>query len=310
MKIKELQKTVNVAWSPEQLSDVYLAAGTAAQQLDSSPNTVSTLEIYSINLLDPSYDLELKGSQQSKYRFQKIIWSPTGITNGTYSNGLIVGGCEDGHIQIYNSSKLLNGSDDNNDNALLAYQNKHTGVVRGLDFNPFQTNLLASVASESEIFIWDLNNITTPMSPGKKTQPLEDIQNVSWNRQVQHILATVFSSKCVIWDLRKNEQIIKLSDQQSRIRWRSIQWHPNIATQLWLASEDDQSPYAQLWDLRYATSPAKTMKIHERGILGLTWCPKDSDLMVSCGKDNKIYCWNPNTDNPVKYFEIFYSFVF
>lgn len=38
------------------------------------------------------------------------------------------------------------------------------------------------------------------------------------------------------------------------------------------------------------------MQIHQRGILGLTWCPKDIDLMVSCGKDNKILCWNPNTE--------------
>lgn len=95
------------------------------------------------------------------------------------------------------------------------------------------------------------------MTPGTKTQPLEDIQNIGWNRQVQHILASVFSTRCVVWDLRKNEPIIKLSDTQSRVRFRALQWHPSIATQLWLASEDDQAPFVQLWDLRYATAPAK-----------------------------------------------------
>lgn len=95
------------------------------------------------------------------------------------------------------------------------------------------------------------------MTPGTKTQPLEDIQSIGWNRQVQHILASVFSTRCVVWDLRKNEPIIKLSDTQSRVRFRALQWHPSIATQLWLASEDDQAPFAQLWDLRYATAPAK-----------------------------------------------------
>lgn len=40
----------------------------------------------------------------------------------------------------------------------------------------------------------------------------------------------------------------------------------------------------------------QTKKIHDRGILGLTWCLKDTDLMVSCGKDNKILCWNPNSE--------------
>lgn len=95
------------------------------------------------------------------------------------------------------------------------------------------------------------------MTPGTKTQPLEDIQNIAWNRQVQHILASVFSTRCIVWDLRKNEPIIKLSDSQSRVRFHALQWHPDIATQLWLASEDDQSPVVQLWDLRYATAPAK-----------------------------------------------------
>ncbi|XP_054741093.1 protein transport protein Sec31A isoform X2 [Anastrepha obliqua] len=290
MKVKELQKTVNIAWSPLPQYPIYLAAGSAAQQLDSNANP--TLEIYSTNFSDPSYDLELKASLPSQYRFQKVIWSPTGY-DGAQSNGLIVGGCEGGHVMIYSAAKMLA-----NEEGLIARQDKHTGPVSGLDVNPFQKNLLASCASESEIFIWDLNNTTTHMNPGTKTQPLEDVQNVAWNRQVQHILASVFSSRCVIWDLRKSEQIIKLSDTQSRVRWHAIQWHPDVATQVWLASEDDQAPVVQLWDLRYATAPAKTMQIHQRGMLGMSWCPRDVDLMVSCGKDNHIYCWNPNTDLP------------
>lgn len=172
--------------------------------------------------------------------------------NSTQANGVIATGCEGGHLQLYSAAKLFAGEE-----ALIAVQDKHTGAVRALDYNPFQTNLLASGASESDILIWDLNNTTTPMTPGTKTQPLEDIQNIAWNRQVQHILASVFSSRCVVWDLRKNEPIIKLSDSQSRVRFRALQWHPNIATQLWLASEDDQAPVVQLWDLRYATAPAK-----------------------------------------------------
>ncbi|XP_034105544.1 protein transport protein Sec31A isoform X1 [Drosophila albomicans] len=291
MKVKELQKTVNIAWSPAQQQQIYLAAGTAAQQFDS--NASSTLEIYSPNIGDASYDLELKASVPSDFKFQKVIWSPAGINGGTHPNGLIVGGCEAGHINVYSAAKLLA-----NEEPLLARQDKHTGAVTGLDFNPFLNNLLASCASESEIYIWDLNNPASPLNPGAKTQPLEDVKNVAWNRQVQHILASVFSTRCVIWDLRKSQQIIKLSDTQSRVRWHAIEWHPEVATQVWLASEDDQAPVVQLWDLRYATAPAKTYQIHDRGVLGMSWCQQDNDLMVSCGKDNRIYCWNPNTKIP------------
>uniref|UniRef100_A0A182MII7 Protein transport protein Sec31A n=1 Tax=Anopheles culicifacies TaxID=139723 RepID=A0A182MII7_9DIPT len=296
MKVKELQKMVNVAWSPAQQVPIMLAAGTAAQQLDASFSTTASLELYSINLADPSYDLELKGSQPSTHRFHKLLWSPlAGAAGdpGTAPSGLITGGCESGVLQVYNVAQLLAGQ-----NALVAQQEKHQGAVRSLDYNPFQHNLVASGASESEIFIWDLNNTAVPMSPGAKVTPHEDVQGLAWNRQVQHILASVFPSRCVIWDLRKNEPIIKLSDTQSRIRWRVAQWHPEVATQLWLASEEDQSPTVQLWDLRYATAPAKSFQIHNRGVLGLTWCPKDHDLVASCGKDNRIICWNQNTEDP------------
>ncbi|KAL9692431.1 hypothetical protein quinque_005487, partial [Culex quinquefasciatus] len=62
-----------------------------------------------------------------------------------------------------------------------------------------------SGASESEIFIWDLNITAAPMSSGTKAQPFEDVQGLTWNRRVQHILASISSSCCVIsvqlWDL-------------------------------------------------------------------------------------------------------------
>lgn len=48
-------------------------------------------------------------------------------------------------------------------------------------------------------------------------QPPEDVSCVAWNRQVQHILASTFGSRCVVWDLRKNEPIIKVSDSMSRV---------------------------------------------------------------------------------------------
>lgn len=226
MKIKDLERTANIAWSPANQNSIYLASGTAAQQLDASFNTNAVLEIYTLNLADLSLDLELKSSSSSDGRFHKIVWGSYGDQSGT-----IVGGCDAGIIQIYNAAKLLRGEP-----GLVSKQDKHTGPVHALDFNPFQSNLLATGATESEIYIWDMNNTTTPMTPGIKSQPFEDVLSIAWNRQVQHILASTFSSKCVVWDLRKNEPIIKLTDTVSRIRWKVVQWHPEVATQLCLAS--------------------------------------------------------------------------
>ena len=46
MKVKEVDRTANIAWSPQTQVPIYLAAGTAAQQLDASFSTNSNLEIY------------------------------------------------------------------------------------------------------------------------------------------------------------------------------------------------------------------------------------------------------------------------
>ena len=51
-----------------------------------------------------------------------------------------------------------------------------------------------------------------------------------------------------------------------------------------------------MWDLRFAASPVKVLEKHEKGILSIAWCPQDADLLLSAGKDNKVYCWNPNSE--------------
>lgn len=32
---------------------------------------------------------------------------------------------------------------------------------------------------------------------------------------------------------------------------------------------------------------------HSKGVLSLSWCSQDPDLLLSCGKDNRTICWNP-----------------
>ncbi|KAF5291494.1 hypothetical protein FQR65_LT01806 [Abscondita terminalis] len=300
MKVKDLERTANIAWSPSNEHPIYLAAGTAAQQLDASFNTNAALEIYSLNLSEPGLDMELKTSMSTDHRFHKLIWGSYDKSDG---HGTIVGGCDGGIIQIYNASKLLR-----NENALIAQTAKHNGPVHTLDLNPFQNNLLVTGASESEIYMWDLNNINVPMTPGAKSQPFEEVHCVAWNRQVQHILASTFSSKCVVWDLRKNETIIKLTDSVSRIRWKVVAWHPEVATQLCLASEEDQAPVIQLWDLRFATSPLKTLDNHQRGVLSIAWNAQDSNLLWNfdvawCPKNPALIAC-PNFDGHVSVYSV------
>ena len=132
------------------------------------------------------------------------------MSTGDKPSGVIVGGADLGNILLFDAAKLLKGHNDETGGFLLSDSRRHSGAVKALDFNPFQQNLLASGATESEIFIWDLNSPAAPMTPGTLSQPPDDVTCLAWNRQVQHILASTFSSRCVVWDLRKNEPIIKV----------------------------------------------------------------------------------------------------
>lgn len=291
MRLKEIQRTAHQAWSPAGHHPISLALGTSAQQLDASFNTTAALEIFELDFSDPSLDMQLKGSLPTTNRLHSIVWVNFGQeVDG--AGGRLVAGSENGSLTVYKPEAIVSSEAD----AVVGQSDKHSGPVRALDFNPFQNNLLASGANDSEIYIWDLNNFNSPMTPGAKAQPAEDVSVVSWNRQVQHILASASpSGKAVVWDLRKNEPIIKISDHSNRMHCSGMLWHPDVATQLVLASEDDRLPVIQMWDLRFATSPLKVFENHTRGILSISWSQADPELLLSSAKDNRILCWNPNT---------------
>ncbi|XP_040823383.1 protein transport protein Sec31A-like [Ochotona curzoniae] len=292
MKLKEVDRTAMQAWSPAHNHPIYLATGTSAQQLDATFSTNASLEIFELDLSDPSLDMKSCATFSSSHRYHKLIWGPHKMDSKGEVSGVLIAGGENGNIILYDPSKIIAGDKD----VVIAQNDKHTGPVRALDVNTFQTNLVASGANESEIYIWDLNNFAAPMTPGAKTQPPEDVSCTAWNRQVQHILASASpSGRATVWDLRKNEPIIKVSDHSNRMHCSGLAWHPEIATQMVLASEDDRLPVIQMWDLRFASSPLRVLENHARGILAIAWSMADPELLLSCGKDAKILCSNPNT---------------
>uniref|UniRef100_A0A7N5ZXF2 Protein transport protein Sec31A n=1 Tax=Anabas testudineus TaxID=64144 RepID=A0A7N5ZXF2_ANATE len=292
MKLKEINRTAIQSWSPAQHHPIYLATGTSAQQLDASFSTNASLEFFELDLADSSLDMKSCGSFSSPHRYHKLVWGPYGMDDQGHPSGVLIAGGENGNVILYDPAKIMAGESD----VIIAESDRHTGPVRALDVNPFQTNLVASGGNESEIYIWDMNSFGSPMTPGPKTQPLEDISCVSWNRQVQHILASASpSGRASVWDLRKNDLIIKVSDHSNRMHCSGLAWNPEVATQLVLASEDDRLPVIQMWDLRFATSPLKILENHTRGVLSIAWSLADPELLLSCGKDSRILCWNPNT---------------
>ncbi|KAI8368523.1 WD40-repeat-containing domain protein [Blakeslea trispora] len=274
-KLKEFNRIAICTWYPSE-ANALVAMGTSVGSLD-----VPELEITSL-------DTNTSSRISTHNRFRTLAW---GQPSKEKVYGIIAGGTETGELELYNASSVLNGY--SLDYTLLLKSKAHTGALKALDFNSFQTNLLASSGNHNEIFIWDLDHPTTPSAPGSRSSRMDDIVSIAWNGQVQHIIASASTNGyTVVWDLRSKKEIMTLAGLLSSLS--SIAWHPKVATQIITASDDDQSPYLTLWDLRHAHSPERQLKGHTKGIVDLDWS-KDARHLVSCGKDERILCWDPIT---------------
>ncbi|OBZ82852.1 Protein transport protein sec31 [Choanephora cucurbitarum] len=282
-RTKEIYRTATCAWYPRD-TDELLVTGTLAGCLDTPE-----LEIVSM-------DSTISSRIPTQHRFHVLTW---GHPSKESPYGIIAGGTDTGELELYDAVCLLNGY--SLDHALQFRNAAHTGILKALDFNPFQTNLLASAGSHNEIFIWDLNHPVTPSAPGNRSSRMDDIVSIAWNGQVQHIIASASTNGyTVVWDLRNKKEIMTLAGSLSSLS--SIAWHPQVATQIVTASDDDQSPYLTLWDLRHAHSPERQLKGHSKGILDLSWS-KTTSRLLSCGKDEKTLCWNPTTGELLNEFQ-------
>ena len=99
MKVKEIEVTANVAWSPKDKYPIMLAAGTAAQQLDASFDTTSNLDIFNFNLNEIGPGLSKINSVPVTSRFHSLVWAPN----------VLVGGMERGVVQVFDINKLIQG---------------------------------------------------------------------------------------------------------------------------------------------------------------------------------------------------------
>jgi len=277
--LKQINKSATIAWSPSSAYPSLLAGGTAAGTVDNAFDFTSTLEIYDIKKSEEV--LSPLGSVACPDRFNKLVWSP--ISNAGLPYGLLAGGMSNGTVTIWNPAKIIGST---GEGSLITTVERHTTPVQALDFNSFQTNLLASGANE--IYIWDLNNPANPTiyTPGASAVKSADpVTCVAWNKKVAHILASAFGNgTCVIWDLKNKRPVLTFADPNRRqTRWRAVAWNPEEPTQIISASDDDSCPVLSVWDLRNTYAPSRYLEGHQRGIWAISWSTFDSNLLLSCG---------------------------
>ncbi|KAL9296076.1 hypothetical protein ACSQ67_021972 [Phaseolus vulgaris] len=289
--IKGVNRSASVALAPDA---PYLAAGTMAGAVDLSFSSSANLEIFKLDFQSDDSELPLVAECPSTDRFNRLTWGKNGSGSEEFALGLVAGGLVDGHIDIWNPLTLIRSK--SNQSPRVGHLDRHKGPVRGLEFNVIAPNLLASGAEDGEICIWDLTNTSEPnlfpslKSTGSASQG--EISFLSWNSKVQHILAsTSYNGTTVVWDLKKQKPVISFADSVRR-RCSVLQWNPDVATQLVVASDEDGSPALRLWDMRNIISPIKEFVGHTRGVIAMSWCPNDSSYLLTCGKDSRTICWD------------------
>ena len=242
-------------------------------------------------------------ADSSRCSFHDLAWTHT---DDSSKQGVIAGALDNGTLGLWNVDQLL----EDKDRALISSTKNHSGAIKALQFNPRHTNLLATGGAKGELFITDLNNAATPIRLGSTAARADDIDCLDWNKKVSHIMVTGSSGGFVtVWDMKTKKESLTLNNS-GRKAVSAVAWDPEKPTRLITAVPLEQEPVILVWDLRNSNAPEKIMRGHDSGVLSLSWCQQDSDLLLSCGKDNRTICWNPQTGQPYGDFPVVTNWTF
>ena len=227
----------------------------------------------------------------TNFSFHDLAW--TGGQNG-HERGIIAGAFDNGSLRLWDAEKAISGAAE-----ASIFNNKiHSGAIKTLQFNPKIQNFLATGGAKGELFISDLNHLDTPIRLGSTAARADDIDCLDWNKRVSNILVTGSSGGFVtVWDMKTRKESLTLNNFQRKPA-SAIAWDPDKPTRLITAVPLEQEPVILVWDLRNSNAPEKVLRGHDSGVLSVSWCPQDNDLLLSCGKDNRTILWNPQTGQP------------
>ncbi|KAJ5226023.1 hypothetical protein N7468_007248 [Penicillium chermesinum] len=303
VRLREIPRTATFAWSPGAASPL-IATGTRAGAVDADFSNKTCLELWDLSLdhQDASEELQPLAKIDTDSGFNDIAWANFDESK----RGVIAGGLENGSLNLWNADKLIAGASD----SLMSRTSNHSGAIKALQFNPKHSNLLASGGAKGELFIHDLNNIENPFRLGNNAARTDDIECLDWNKKVAHIMVTGSSAGFVtVWDVKTKKESLTLNNM-GRKAVSAVAWDPEKPTKLITSTPLDSDPMIYVWDLRNSHAPERTLSGHESGVLSLSWCDQDPDLMLSSGKDNRNICWNPQTGQAYGEFPVVTNWTF
>ncbi|OGM41432.1 protein transport protein sec31 [Aspergillus bombycis] len=303
VRLREIPRTATFAWSPGAASPL-IATGTRAGAVDVDFSNETCLELWDLGLERQNAGEELQpiAKLDTDSGFNDIAWTPSEDN----TRGVIAGALENGSLDLWDADKLINGS---SDDAVISRTTKHSGAIKALQFNPKHPNLLATGGAKGELYISDLNNVANPYRLGTAARA-DDIECLDWNKKVAHILVTGSSAGFVtVWDVKTKKESLTLNNM-GRKAVSAVAWDPEKPTKLVTATPLESDPMIYVWDLRNSHAPERVLKGHESGVLSLSWCSHDPDLLLSSGKDNRTLCWNPQTGHAYGEFPVVTNWTF
>jgi protein transport protein SEC31 len=158
--------------------------------------------------------------------------------------------------------------------------------------------------------VHDIDDQSKSFRLGKAGANPDEYTSLDWNKKVGHILATGSSGGFVtVWDVKQKKENLTLNNY-GRKTVSAVCWDPDVPTRLVTAIPTDQHPLVLVWDLRNSNAPEKTLQGHDQGVLSISWCAQDSDILLSCGKDNRTIAWNPHTGEVLGEFPVVTNWTF
>ncbi|RMZ79568.1 hypothetical protein DV737_g3393, partial [Chaetothyriales sp. CBS 132003] len=291
VRLREIPRTATFAWSPDAKAP-WIATGTKSGAVDVDFSNETCLELWDLALdsKDQSQELAPSATLPTETGFHDLAWTPA----EDRKRGIIAGALDNGTLGLWDADGLVQ----NASTASISQEKVHSGAIKALQFNPKIPNFVATGGAKGELFISDLNHLGAPIRLGSTAARADDIDCLDWNKRVSNILVTGSTGGFVtVWDMKTKKESLTLNNS-GRKAVSAIAWDPTKPTRLITAVPLEQEPVILVWDLRNSNAPERTLRGHDSGVLSLSWCPQDSDLLLSCGKDNRTILWNPQTGQP------------
>lgn len=177
----------------------------------------------------------------------------------------------------------------------------HKDEGYGLAFS--SEGALLSGDNQGKIFL------TQPTSSHYTTSPQaftshgpHSVEDIQWSPSEKSVFAAASSSGALhVHDIRtltRNKAALNI--EASQVDLNVLSWNKAIA---YLMVTGDDNGTAKVWDLRHlkTSAPSKDAVVaefswHKEAITSIEWCPHDSSVFASSGRDDQICLWDLSTE--------------